>query len=192
MHVVDHPQRQQHLGAAALRHDRPARSFVAPHRRIAVQPHDEHVAALAGLVENMQVTVVENVEASIDGHDSLAFCAQRGGQLRKRTARHETKRIGVVENLLRRDGCRAELPDDDAGRLVGERHGGRVIGAGGACERERRHHGVAGAAHVEHFARERRHRELFVAGPAAERDPVRAQRQHDVCAELGGERPSND
>jgi len=46
VNVVDRPQRQQHLGAAALRHDRTIRSFVRFHGHVAVQPDNQDVAAL--------------------------------------------------------------------------------------------------------------------------------------------------
>ena len=62
-----------------------------------------------------------------------------------------------------------------------------MIGTGGTRERERRDHRIAGTADVEHFPREGRQRELLRFVPAAERDPVRTESQHDVGPELGGE-----
>ena len=69
-------------------------------------------------------------------------------------------RQGVVgearEELLAMDDGGAELADHDAGRVVRHAHRGVQVGARGHHERERRDHGVARAAHVEHLARARR------------------------------------
>ncbi len=120
--------------------------------------------------------------------DPLALGSQRRRQLREGGSGHQAERVGILEDLLRRHRGRAELADDDAGGPVRERDGRRVIRAGRAGQREGGDHRVARAADVEHFSRQRRLRELLGAIPAAERDAVRAQRQHDVRAELGRER----
>ena len=158
----------------------------ASNRCVAVETHDQDIASLPSFVEDVQVPVVEHVEAAVDGDDPFSLGAQRSSQMAQRVAGHQPERIGVLKNLFRSHRRGPELADHDAGGAIRDFDRRRMIGPGGARERERRDNRVAGTADVEHFPCERWERKLLPSVPAAERDPVRTEGQHDIGSEFRG------
>ena len=136
------------------------------------------------LVQNMQMAVVEDVKASVDRHDAAAFRPQCGCQRSQRMARNQPKGVRVLKDFLRRHGRGSELADDDARRLVGDRHGRRMVRTGRPGESERRNHRVSRAAHIEHFPGESGNGELLGAVAAAEHHAVWSEREHHVGSQI--------
>jgi len=86
--VVDGGEPGEHLGALLDVEDGAAGTLQPPHRGIAVEPDDEHVAERPGRGEVAHVAGVEEVEAAVGEHHALAGGTQR------REARRERLHVG--------------------------------------------------------------------------------------------------
>jgi hypothetical protein len=64
-------QSRENSGTIALVIDRPAGSFISPHRGIAVQPDNQGVALRARKLQILDVAAMEDIEASV-GKDKFA------------------------------------------------------------------------------------------------------------------------
>ena len=76
--IVYRLQRGHELRPASLVQDRTARALELPHRVVPVDGDHEHIALLRGSLEIAHMADVQQIEASIRKHDSLALSAGRG------------------------------------------------------------------------------------------------------------------
>src|SRR5699024_11297450 len=68
-HRIDTLEGQQALRAVRLRHDRPVRTFEAPHGIVGIDAHDEAVAEFPRAGEGSRVPGMHEVEAAAGGDD---------------------------------------------------------------------------------------------------------------------------
>ena len=79
--MVDLPERRQDFGALGRGHQRPALPLQPGHRRVRVDPDEEHVTQPSSGAQIANVADVEEVEAAVRQHDPLSLGPEPIGQL---------------------------------------------------------------------------------------------------------------
>ena len=189
---IDGGKAGEHGSARRLGLHRAACALEPPDARVAVEADDEPVAGRAGLLEQVDVAGMEEIEAAVGEADAPAPAAPALDLLDRRLARKDlaqTAPLGAErgEQLLGPRGSSADLADHDAGGDVGQPCCRGQLEAARYPGGQRRHHRIAGAGDIEHLGR--LGRKMLWAGLVEQRHPVLGPRhQHGAEAVRHAER----